>query len=84
MTKEQIEAHLTKILIEHFEIAPERVRASANLYEDLEIDSIDAVDLALEMHELTGKRLPATDFKAVRTVQDVVDAVHRSLAESPS
>lgn len=82
MTKDEISGHLTKILVDMFEVPAERITPSANLYEDLKIDSIDAVDLAMQMHDLTGKRLPADDFKAVRTVQDVVDAIHKSLQES--
>ena len=81
MTKEEISGHLTKILVEMFEVPAERITPSANLYEDLKIDSIDAVDLVMQMHDLTGKRLPAEDFKAVRTVQDVVEAIHKSLQE---
>jgi acyl carrier protein len=49
----------------------------ANLYEDLEIDSIDAVDLIDHIKRQTGKKIAAEDFKTVRTVGDVVDAVHR-------
>jgi acyl carrier protein len=45
------------------------------LYSDLDIDSIDAVDLAVKLTQLTGKRLEPQVFKSVRTVQDVVDAL---------
>ena len=82
MTKGEISAHLTRVLIEVFEVAPERITPSALLADDLKIDSIDAVDLELEMNELTGKRLSAEEFKAVRTVQDVIDAVARSVEET--
>jgi acyl carrier protein len=66
---------LTKILSEEFEIDPNSINADANLYEDLGIDSIDAVDLIVRLRELTGKRVPPEDFKTVRTVGDVVQVI---------
>ena len=80
-TKDEIYEGLKKIMVELFEIDPARVTPQALLYQELEIDSIDAVDLAVQMHSLTGKRLRPDDFKTVRTVQDVVDAVYRVLHE---
>ena len=47
----------------------------ANLYEDLEIDSIDAVDLLVYVKELTGRKIPPEQFKEVRTIEDVVDTI---------
>ncbi len=51
------------------------------MFEDLDLDSIDAVDLAVKFKDLTGKRLSPETFKSVRTVQDVVDALAGLLAE---
>lgn len=81
MSKEEISQHLHRILVEMFEVPAEKIVPAANLYDDLEIDSIDAVDLSMQLHDLTGKRLPADDFKSIRTVQDVIDSVQRSLEE---
>ena len=64
-------------LVELFELPPERVTLDANLYQDLEIDSIDAVDLIDHIKRKTGKRIAAEEFKSVRTVNDVVEAVYR-------
>jgi acyl carrier protein len=58
-----------------FEIDPAKITPEANLYTDLDIDSIDAVDLAVKLKSLTGKRLQPEVFKKVRTVQDVVKAL---------
>ena len=69
------------ILVEMFEVAPEEVTPDANLYEDLDIDSIDAVDLIVKLKEITGKKPKPEEFKMVRTVNDVVDAVEKLLAE---
>lgn len=73
--KEEIYDWVVNILNEMFEIDKARITLAANLYSDLDIDSIDAVDLAVKLKQLTGKRLEPEVFKSVRTVQDVVDAL---------
>jgi len=75
MTKENIYPMLVDMLHEMFELDRSRITLDANLYTDLDIDSIDAVDLAVRLKELTGKRLQPEVFKSVRTVQDVVNAL---------
>jgi len=77
MTKDQLLARVTELMVEHFEIARERIQPAARLYEDLDIDSIDAVDMLVQLRPLLGKRLQPEVFKSVRTVQDVVDALHQ-------
>ncbi|MCR4539632.1 acyl carrier protein [Pseudomonas sp. 18.1.10] len=76
-TRDDIFNTLRDALVELFELAPERVTLDANLYQDLEIDSIDAVDLIDHIKRQTGKKIAAEEFKAVRTVNDVVEAVYR-------
>ena len=56
----------------------------ANLYQDLEIDSIDAVDLIDHIKRQTGKKIAAEEFKAVRTVGDVVEAVYQVVNAAPA
>lgn len=80
MTDEQIIEKLRTILADTFEIAPERVTLQSNLFEELDLDSIDAVDLAIKLQEMTGKRIKPEDFKSVRTVGDVVGTVRVLLA----
>jgi acyl carrier protein len=74
-TKEEIYSRVVIMLHEMFELDKTRITPEANLYSDLDIDSIDAVDLAVKLTQLTGKRLEPQVFKSVRTVQDVVDAL---------
>jgi acyl carrier protein len=76
-TRDDIFNTLRAALVELFELEPERVTLEANLYQDLEIDSIDAVDLIDHIKRQTGKKIAAEEFKAVRTVNDVVEAVYR-------
>lgn len=75
MTDQEIFEKLRSILVETFDIEAERVSLQAKLYDDLDIDSIDAVDLIVKLKPLVGKRLQPEAFKAVRTIQDVIDAL---------
>ena len=76
-TREDIFDTLRTALVDLFELEPERVSLDSNLYQDLEIDSIDAVDLIDHIKRKTGKKIAAEEFKSVRTVSDVVEAVYR-------
>ena len=76
MTKDDIFAKIVDILQQTFGIEPSRITRESRLGEDLDIDSIDAVDLIVQLKPLVGRRLQPDAFKSVRTVQDVVDALH--------
>lgn len=77
-SREDIFNGLCDALVELFELERERITLEANLYSDLEIDSIDAIDLIDHIKRQTGRKLAAEDFRSVRTVQDVVEAVWRA------
>ncbi len=68
-------SHIVTLLSEMFEIDAAEITRDAHLYNDLDIDSIDAVDLIVELKQMTGKKIQPEDFKSVRTVQDIVDSV---------
>jgi acyl carrier protein len=76
MEKELILGKLKEFLVDLFEVPEENITLEARLSEDLDLDSIDAVDLVVKLQELTGQRIKPDDFKSVRTVQDVVDRVY--------
>jgi acyl carrier protein len=76
MTKDDILQRIASIMEETFEIDRSKVTLDAKLYDDLEIDSIDAVDLIVQLKPLAGRRLEPEAFKSVRTVSDVVEALH--------
>ncbi|AEB56657.1 acyl carrier protein [Ectopseudomonas mendocina] len=82
-SREEIFVTLRSALVELFELDAERVTLEASLYEDLEIDSIDAVDLIDHIKRQTGRKLAAEEFKSVRSVGDVVEAVYRLINETP-
>jgi len=81
-SKDAIFTHLQELMTELFEVPAEEVKPESLLYDDLDIDSIDAVDMIVKLKEITGKKLQPSDFKEVRSVQDVVDAVHKLLQEA--
>lgn len=76
MTKDDIFQRIVQILQDTFDIDAQRITLESKLHEDLDIDSIDAVDLIVQLKPLVGKRLNAEAFKAVRSIQDVVDAIY--------
>jgi acyl carrier protein len=78
-TKDEVLEQLKASLVELFEVDPERITLEARLNEDLEIDSIDAVDLLDRLRKQTGRKISADDFRTVRTVGDLVNAVHAVL-----
>lgn len=74
-------ARLRAVMAERFELDPALIRPEARLYEDLDLDSIDAVDLAISVQELTGRRIRPQEFREVRTVADVQREIERLLEE---
>ncbi len=82
MQREVVLEQVRLALIELFELDGDAVTETAHLYQDLELDSIDAVDLVVRLQKLTGKKMRPEEFKSVRTVGDVVDAVLPLLADA--
>jgi len=82
MTRDEIQAKLTEFLGELFEIPPEKVFPNSLLAEDLDLDSIDAVDLILKLQDFTGQKVSSEQFRSVRTVADVIDQVHELLGQA--
>ena len=76
MEKQAIFDKLKAALIEDFEMDEAKVTPEARLDEDLELDSIDAVDLIVKLKSLLPTNIDPEVFKTVRTVQDVVDAIY--------
>lgn len=77
MTDVEIENTVRRILTEDFEVDPSRLRPETNLFTELDLDSIDAVDLIVRLQQETGKKVNPADFKEIRTLQDVVKAVSK-------
>jgi acyl carrier protein len=72
MNQEEALLKIREIFAKNFSIKPEEVMPTSKLYEELSLDSLDAIDLVLELQDLTGKKIKPEVFKGVRTVQDVI------------
>lgn len=76
MNKEEIFSKMKDILSDTFEIDKSAIKPETRLFEDLDLDSIDAVDLIVKLQQMTGIKIDPEAFKQVRTVEDVVAAIH--------
>lgn len=75
MSREQLFTWVADLLAEMFELERGALTLQSNLYAELDIDSIDAVDLAVKLKQMTGKGLRPEVFKSIRTIGDVVEAL---------
>jgi acyl carrier protein len=80
MDRDEIFRRLRGYLVDLFDIPAVRIALDSQLRDDLDLDSIDAVDLIVKLQELTRVRIDPEQFKSVRTVGDVVERVHDALA----
>ncbi len=76
MEKTQIFEKIKSVLVDEFEMDSAKVVPEARLYEDLNLDSIDAVDLIVKFKSMLPHNVDPEVFKNMRTLQDVVDALH--------
>jgi acyl carrier protein len=84
MTRDEILSELQSSLQEMFDIDPSQVVPSAQLRDDLDLDSIDAIDLAVRLKKLIGRRVELSVLKELVSVGDVVDLIERELASQNS
>jgi len=77
MSKEETFDRVKSFLVQSFEIDPAAIVPTAHLIDDLDLDSIDAIDLAVVLEEQTGLDITEQELMQIRVVQDVVDLVHR-------
>jgi acyl carrier protein len=80
-SKQEIFDELKRILVDFFEMDEPAVTLEARLYEELDLDSIDAVDLVVKLQQITGKRVKPEEFKNARRVSDVVDIIYNLIRQ---
>lgn len=83
VSREEVYERIRRSLKELFEVDEAKITPETKLVEDLNLDSIDALDLAAHLEELTPRRIPDERLKTLRTVNDVVDLVHDLLNDVP-
>ena len=75
MDNNELYNQIREFLVSQFEIPRSEISLDANLYEELDIDSIDAADLMVQIKELTGKKIPPEQFSEVRTLRDLLTTI---------
>jgi acyl carrier protein len=79
MTKEEIIEKVNGFLTEEFEIAADVLRPEASLKNDLEIDSLDFVDIVVLVDREFGFKPKAEELKSAKTLQDFYEYIEKSL-----
>jgi len=76
MTDEQIKEQIVEVLAEEFELDPEELRPEAKLYDDLGLDSLDAVDMVVALEKNFGMKMTDEEaLRAVRTLEDLFNLI---------
>lgn len=83
MNRSEIEATVKRVLTEEFELEPNAVRDDAHLFDDLKLDSLDAVDLIVALEEAFGARVDGEKAREVRRVSDIYELITRSAQQQP-
>ncbi len=81
MENDEVYERIRTLLIDEFEVPPEAISLSANTREDLKLDSLDHVDLVVELERFAGRRIESDELTTLKTVGDVVDLLRRYLAD---
>ena len=79
LSRDEIFETVTQALVREFELPSAEIRLEAHLMDDLDLDSIDAIDLAVRLEEQLGVSFSEEDLKSVQTLRDVVDLIHERL-----
>jgi acyl carrier protein len=82
MTRDEIMTRVRDLLTKRFDIDPARITPEARLFQDLDLDSVDAIDIAVELQAWTGRRLPEESLRSIRTVADVISTIEAHIADS--
>ncbi|MCG5031022.1 acyl carrier protein [Mesosutterella sp. OilRF-GAM-744-9] len=84
LSRDELYRELLEVLEKFFEVDPSTVKPETKLFEDLDLDSIDAVDMVVQMQKKTGRRFQPDDFRQVKTVSDVLDVLERLQKDAPA
>ena len=75
MTEQEVSEKIKSILASEFEIDSSALKPETNLFTELDLDSIDAIDLVVRIQQETGKKVDPAEFREIRTFADVVKSV---------
>ena len=77
MKREELFRHVKETLVKEFECDEFAIVPEARFYEDLDLDSIDAVELVVRLRNEWHMEVSSEDFKSIRTVGDLLDVLER-------
>jgi acyl carrier protein len=83
MTRDEIFQRIVEILSDSFEIEASEIKPESTLYEELDLDSIDAIDIFVQLREVTGRRPDPADARKIRTIQELIEFVEAEIAKGP-
>ena len=81
MTREEVFETVSQKISELFDIERSTIRPESR-FQDLELTSLDAIDLVIELQQMTGRKVKEAGLRSIRTVDDLVTAVLSHLAEA--
>ena len=81
MTRQEIEKTIKDILVSDFEVDESKLTPDVNLFTELDLDSIDAFDMVVRLQQVVKKKVDPEQFRSIRKLSDVVDAVEKLLSE---
>ena len=77
MNRTEIYEKVCDVLVQDFEIERDKLTYEVNLFEDLDLDSIDAVDLIVRLQKIIQKKVVPEDFHQIRTMNDLLDVLEK-------
>ena len=75
MKKEALVEEVKIILTEKFEIEESKITLDSNIVTDLDLDSIDIIDLIVTLNNMLKLNVSAADFKDKRTLSEILDVI---------
>ena len=78
-SKTEVYTRLREVLVQEFGFTEAQILPTTELVNDLDLDSIDWINMAVALEVRTGRKLQEEDLASIRTIQDVVDVIHHRL-----
>jgi acyl carrier protein len=78
-SREEVAEWVAGLLVRQFEVPADAIHLDAHLFEDLDLDSIDAIDFMVTLEEAGGLRVEEEDLRALRRFRDLVELVYGKL-----
>jgi acyl carrier protein len=80
VTRDEIFLRLQTILVESFELDEEEIRLEAHLIDDLDLDSIDAIDLAVGLEKELGLEVTEEELRGLQRIENIIELVSNRLS----